>query len=454
MQKHSSEDCVKWILLNSGQTSRHHTHVSGTILLLFILFVSMVCLLSFPSIVNKENPYAARADTYTVSNDGAITYVSNGSMNTAGFSSADTAAAINAAIEALPAYGGKIYLEAGNYEVSAPIVVSKPCFIEGEGSGRSHPAEGITQISFGNTTGFRVVSAGVRLSHLQLRGCGETFTGCCGIHLDASSTALNQNIDIEDVMIADTYYAVYGTGAFDIWDLYLSDIYINYCNQGIRIDKAVGAVQLQTNHVIITHANSDAIYLTCVDAVILESIYFVEPRGNGIVIASFVSYPIMIRNCQIDECHENGILLDFENPCSLWLTVTDTQVKAYKSAIYMRNVQDVIVSNCHIATSQLSESNQTIVYLENAYRVQVDDCLIKNLSSQTRNCVELGDSHYCQVEGCQIDHSIGKAENVDFAIKETGTESNGNHVVNNICVGISDGPTFIYGSDSTNRNNS
>jgi hypothetical protein len=441
------------ILLDSKQNGRSSSHVSSSILLFCILLLNLFCLLSFPSVANKENLHAGREDLYTVSSDGAVTYASDGSPNTVEFSSVDTAEVINAVIDALPVYGGRIYLKAGNYTVSAPLVLSKPCFIEGEGSGRSHPAEGITQISFGNTTGFRIVSAGVRVSHLQLRGCGETFTGCYGIHLDASSSALNQNIDIEDVMIADTYYAIYGTGAFDIWNLYLSDVYINYCDQGIRIDKTVGAVQLQTNHVIITHASSDAVYLTRVDAVILESIYFVEPGGNGIVIASCVSYPIMIRNCQIDECHGNGILLDFENPCSLWLTVTDTQIKAYKSAIYMRNAQDVIISNCHIATSQLSESNQTIVYLEDAYRVQLNDCLIKNLSDQTRNCVELNDSRYCQVEGCQIDHSIGKAENVDFAIKETGTESKCNQIINNICVGISNGPTFIYGSDSISENN-
>lgn len=441
------------ILLDSKQDGRSSLHGSSSILLFCILLLNLFCLLSFPSIANKTNLSAGGEDLYTVSSDGAITYASDGSPRTAEFSSADTAAVINAAIEALPAYGGRIYFKAGNYTVSAPIVLNKPCFIEGEGSGRSHPAEGITQISFGNTTGFRIVSTGVRISHLQLRGCGETFRGCYGIHLDASSSALNQNIDIDDVMIADTYYAIYGTGTYDIWDLCLSDVYINYCNQGIRIDKTVGAAQLQTNHVIITHASSDAVYLTRVDAVILDSIYFVEPGGNGIVIASFVSYPIMIRNCQIDECHENGILLDFENPCSLWLTVSDTQVKAYKSAICMRNAQDVIISNCHIASSQLSESNQTIVHLENAYRVQVNDCLIKNLSNRTRNCVELNNSHYCQVEGCHIDHSIGKAENVDFAIKETGTESNCNQIANNICVGTSNGPTYIYGSNSTSKNN-
>lgn len=439
--------------MSGVQKGRSNVHVSSSTLLFCILLLNLFCLLSFPSATNKETLPAGREDSYTVSNDGVITYASNVNTSAVEFSSADTAEVMSAAIDALPAYGGRIYLKAGKYEISSPIVLSKPCFIEGEGSGRSHPAEGITQISFGNTSGFRIVSAGVRISHLQLRGCGETFTGCYGVHLDASSSALNQNVDIEDVMIADTYYAIYGTGTYDIWDLYLSDVYVNYCNQGIRIDKTAGAVQLQTNHVIITHARSDAVYLTRVDAVILESIYFVEPGGNGIVIASFVSYPLMIRNCQIDECHENGILLDFENPCSLWLTVTDTQIKAYKSAISMRNAQDVIVSSCHIATSQLSESNQTIVHLENAYRVQVNDCLIKNLSNRTRNCIELNDSHYCQIEGCQIDHSIGKAENVNFTIKETGTESDCNQIVNNICIGTSNGPTFIYGGNSTNKNN-
>jgi hypothetical protein len=430
-----------------------HYSVSIVVRLITILLSNVFWLLSFPSTANTKDFHSDNEGSYTVSSDGRITYAVNGSTNMVEFSSADSATVINTAIEALPIYGGKIHIKAGNYLLSTMIDLNRSCAFEGEGSGQSHPAQGITQLTFGNTTGIRIASSGVRISHLQLRGCGEMFTGCYGVHLDASRNALNQNINIEDVMVADTYYSIYGTGVYDIWDLYLRDIYINYCNQGIRIDKESGAVQLQTQHIIITHAISDAVYLTRVDAIILESIYFVEPEGNGIVIASYGSYPLMIRNCQIDECHENGILLNFEEPSSLWLTITDTQIKARKSAIYMRNTQDVILSNCHVAASQLSTSNQTIVCFEEAYRVQLSNCLIKNLSNQTRNCVELRNSVYCYITNCQVDHSIGMAENVDFAMKETGTTSRCNQIVNNTCVGISKGPVFIYGDGSTKQDN-
>lgn len=425
-------------------------HVSFAIL--FSILLSLLFFV-FPSTTQEGNSQENSPKSYTILNDENITHVLNENTKTIEYSSTDTSAVINAALEALPDYGGKICIKAGNYSLLSTIILNKPCILEGEGSGCSYPAEGITQLNFGNTTGVKITSSGVRISHLQLRGCGDTAVACYGIHLDASSNILNQNLNVEDVMIVDTYYAIYGTGAHDIWDLYLCDVYINYCNQGIRIDKTTGAVQLQTNHVIITHAKSDAVYLTRVDAVILESIYFVEPSGNGIVIASFGSYPLMIRNCQIDECHENGILLQFENPSSLWLTITDTQIKAYKSAIYMQNAQDVIISNCNIAASQLSTSNQTIIYVENGYRIQINNCLIKNLSQQTRNCMELKDSNYCHICNCQLDHSVGKAENVDFAIKETGTNSNNNQIVNNICVGVSNGPAYTYGTNSINKDN-
>jgi hypothetical protein len=427
--------------------------VSATIFLLCILLLESFYILRYPSVAVNENPADVHDDSYTIFHDNGITGALNGTTQAVEFSSVDANEVIRSAVEALPSFGGRICFRAGRYAVVSPIVLDKPCSIEGEGSGRSYPEHGVTQIDFGNTTGFKIVSAGVRICHLQLRGCGDEFSGCVGIHLDTSLNALNQNLNIEDVMIVDTYYAVYGTGSHDIWDLYLSDVYVNHCNEAIRIDKADGAVQLQTNHVIISHAKSDAVYLTRVDAVILDSIYFVEPLGNGIVIASFVSYPLMIRNCQLDECHENGILLAFEEPCSLWLTVTDTQIKAYRTAILLSNAQDVIISNCHMAASQMSGSNESIFYAENSYRVQVNDCLIKNLSNATRDCLELRDSRYCQVAGCHVDHSVGNAVNVDFTIKETGTESNCNQIVNNICVGAQEGPVKIYGAASINQNN-
>ena len=120
---------------------------------------------------------------------------------------------------------------------------------------------------------------------------------------------------------------------------------------------------------------------------------------------------------------------------------------------FVNNAQDVIVSNCHIAASQMSKSNEPIFYAEQSYRVQVNNCLIKNLSNMTRNCLELHDSKYCQISGCHVDHSIGGAENIDFTIKETGTESNCNQIVNNICVGASVGPAVIYGVASISQNN-
>jgi hypothetical protein len=48
---------------------------------------------------------------------------------------------------------------------------------------------------------------------------------------------------------------------------------------------------------------------------------------------------------------------------------------------------------------------------------------------------------------------VGNAVNVDFTIKETGTESNCNQIVNNICVGAQEGPVKIYGAASINQNN-
>ncbi len=194
-------------------------------------------------------------------------------------------------------------------------------------------------------------------------------------------------------------------------------------------------------------------FLTRVDAVILDSIYFVEPGGKRHSDREFRFLPVDDSKLPDRRVPRKRNSLGFRQPNSLWLTITDTQIKARKSAICLFNSQDVIVANWHIAASQLSLSNESIIHVENSYRIQLNDCLIKNLSNQTRNCVELNDSHYCQVTGCHIDHSVGSAENIDYTIRETGTRSNCNQIMNNICVGASRAPAYVYGEASTNQNN-
>jgi len=422
---------------------------------LILISVFIIANIHFPLDVSltKNCEETTRKSSRRIFKQNNITYVKDDLSTEIYYTGSDDALAIKEALESLPPSGGTIFISSGTYTLQSTIVINKSCILDGEGSGRSYLGEGITQLNFGNITALKIISPGVKISNLQLRGAGKTFQSCYGVYLDTSLSVLNQNIIVENVMIVDTYYAIYGAGIYDIWDLRLYDVYINYCNQGIRVDKNVGATQLQTKHVIIAHADSDAIYLTRVDAMILDSIYFIEPNGNGIVIASFGSYPLMIRNCQIDECHENGILINLTEYCSFWLTVTDTQIKAHKSAIYIQKAQDIILSNCHIAVSEKSTGQEPIIFIGDTHRVQINNCLIKNLSAQTRNCIELFNSRYCQVTNCHIDHSVGKAPNIDYAIKETGKYSDANIITCNICVGISEAPVYIYGMHSLSQNN-
>ena len=159
---------------------------------------SLVFRFSFNNTAGKLSRNSPKS--YTILNDGNITHVLNENTKTIEYSSTDTSAVINAALEALPDYGGKICIKAGNYSLLSTIILNKPCILEGEGSGCSYPAEGITQLNFGNTTGVKITSSGVRISHLRLRGCGDTAVACYGIHLDASSNILNQNLNVEDVI--------------------------------------------------------------------------------------------------------------------------------------------------------------------------------------------------------------------------------------------------------------
>lgn len=419
-----------------------------------MLLLSLIWLTRFTSDASQQELQdVSREASYIIFKRDALCYAMNTVSGETPFAGADDSLVLTNALNSLPPCGGKIFLSAGSYVLNSTIVLDKACVIEGEGSGRSYLGNGIAQLNFGNMTAFKIASSGVKICNLQLRGMGKTEQLCCGIYLDALSAVLNQNIVIEDVMIVDVYYGVYGAGIHDIWDLRLYDVYINHCNQGIRIDKNTGAVQLQTRHVFIAHADSDAVYLTRADAIVLDTIFLVEPRGNGIVIASFGSYPLMIRNCQIDECHQNGILIDLNDYCSLWLTITDTEIKAHKSAIYVKKAQDILIMNCHMAASERSMEEEPIVFVGDTHRVQISNCLIKNLGRQTRNCVELFDSRYCHIANCQVDHSVGAAVNIDYGIKETGTLSNANQIVHNTCVGISKGAAYTYGVNSISAGN-
>jgi hypothetical protein len=123
----------------------------------------------------------------------------NGVQGSAGWSTSDVGAAINAAVAALPAFGGWIFMPAGNYRLATAILIDKPVKLTGAGmSGdlfNGFPWTGTTMLTWAGASGGTMVtvtspkpdldtSAGVSIA--------KTYGGfeLDGFALDGSGTAL------------------------------------------------------------------------------------------------------------------------------------------------------------------------------------------------------------------------------------------------------------------------
>jgi hypothetical protein len=110
---------------------------------------------------------------------------------------ADDTAAIQAAVDAIPAAGGTLYLPAGTYKISAAINLKSNMLVQGAGMQ-------VTQISQTSTTAhcLSLIGDGPRYVTIQdLMLDGPSTGSGQGIHIETTTATASANIDISRVFI-------------------------------------------------------------------------------------------------------------------------------------------------------------------------------------------------------------------------------------------------------------
>jgi hypothetical protein len=117
-----------------------------------------------------------------------------------GNGSTDDTAAIQAAHDALPAAGGRMYAPAGTYLLSgAGVTLSKPVVVHGAGSGENGAGGATTFTYTGTTQAFQITGTtrtSVELAHLQVDGNSNANAGVIGIDIYGPSSIILRDVHV------------------------------------------------------------------------------------------------------------------------------------------------------------------------------------------------------------------------------------------------------------------
>jgi hypothetical protein len=175
-----------------------------------------------------------------VGDDGKY-YAKNGSTGMIEFSGSDAGAVITSAINAMPR-GGLIFIKAGTYYLSTPIVINKPVAIHGEGAGwfgvkrtELRPAQGIDAIVIDGGT--QNIYMG-EIVDIEIYGDG-LGKGQRGIHIvKYASDWLIERVSIHRV---DEGITIEANGT-NVWNIWIINNWIEMNGYGVRLTNAPNGI--------------------------------------------------------------------------------------------------------------------------------------------------------------------------------------------------------------------
>jgi len=318
---------------------------------------------------------------------------------------------INAALNALPAGGGKVILREGTFTIAAPITFpadsitlegqGRGTFIDGDGLATGEHAIVVSETDYCaiKNLAIQTEDGGGKTSHcIYLEYAGDYLTIDGVIIIDSDSDAINlydavhqltiRNCVIEDA--DDRGIAVYNP----IDSTITNNIIKSTGGRGISIYSSASGVTI-TNNVIIEVAVGDGIYITGGNWVVISNNYIHDILGtgyNGIYLE--YCYWMIITDNSIYLVNQHGIICDYiYNSVIANNNIVSTTIGGGGHGIYLYDgsYACVIEGNCMgfidedgICLNDVSESSfignyvtkraTTGIHLE----ADVDDCLISN----------------------------------------------------------------------------
>lgn len=363
-------------------------------------------------------PNAVKAASYIFYNDSGTYTAVNGTSGATEFTGAVYETVMQDCADALTA-GGKIFMKAGEYTATGEVVVKYPITIEGEGSGRSNPGDGTTEINVGAFDCFRIIMNGTRICHLQIRGSGPAVAGCAGIHYDTVDLNLNQNNGVEDVMMYNVYRGIYASGAHHLWDLWVHRLTVNFCTDGICLIAGDRNNCFIENSLIEGCLNC-GVYIEDFDGVQLRDVQVLSPTLDGIFLNEFFGGSQQILGCALDNCGQYGIHIENSVSAQAYVDIADCWASSKSCGIYLKNIDrgnihggnyvavegggptgfislytstKIAITGIHV----LNPCNHAIfdIYLNAASGISITGCTLENsVTDATYNIEEANSSEY------------------------------------------------------------
>jgi len=351
--------------------------------------------------------------SYIVYNAAGTYKAINGMTGAVSSSNVLLATVLQYCVDALVA-GGKIFIRAGEYTLASEVVVKYCITIEGEGSGRSNPGDGVTEINFGAFACFRVTMNGTRICHIQLRGSGHEVAGGYGIHYDTVDRNLNQNNDVEDVMMYEVYRGIYASGANHLWDLWVNRLTVNFCTDGIYLD-ATDRNNCVIEYSLIEAPDNHGIYIDDFDGVQIRDVDVLSPAVDGLYLDKFHGGSQQILGCAFDNCGRYGIHVEPAGASQVYIDIADCWVSAKSCGIYLKFCDRGTISGGNYVAVE-GGSPTGFISLYTTTKITVTGIAVLNPCDHAIYDIYLNNASAISVVGCIMENSVTDAT---YNIEET-----------------------------------
>ncbi|MBN1787536.1 MAG: right-handed parallel beta-helix repeat-containing protein [Sedimentisphaerales bacterium] len=277
---------------------------------------------------------------------------------------------IQAAMDILPALGGKVVLSEGVFTTAAKIEIPSYVWLQGAGYATelvcgafSDPVLVNSEIDTGNT--------GITISDLKIDASAQISNQTGNNYENAIQFRKVTYSTISNIYASDTYRDIIRVDTSPYTTI-LNCTLVNAGNHGISA--ATASNNLTINDCRVINSDDGAIRLDSDDVIVANCLIDTASGGTAPHGLDLLGENIVVTSCVIKNIESSGILVS-------------------------ENSDTVIVQNCIIDTT-----GENSVFIRTSKNVTIDNCMLKN-AAQTG--VYITSSEQIIMKGCLIDSVIG-----------------------------------------------